>query len=646
VTSFMDRPEILENCWRQALLIRRTEERLLELFAEGRLNGTLHTCIGQEWSAVAVCAALKSQDWVFSNHRGHGHFLARTGDVEGLIAEIMGKATGVCGGHGGSQHLRAKNYFSNGILGGMLPVAAGVALAGKFEEKGSIATIFVGDGALGEGLVYETFNLASKWQIPLLIVVENNGFAQSTDCQTTLAGSIRGRAAAFGVEYREASTWAWQELLAVSESAVQHVRESQAPLILEVRTFRLKAHSKGDDNRDASWVGQYLERDPIECFLRDGGRDAQSLDEEVCTIVEQAVAQASAAEGCKLHSTAPADARPVQWRAVQLSEQKLADATYESCKRWLGHEKTFLLGEDIEGPYGGAFKITRDLSQIFPGRVRNTPISEAAITGIATGMALRGWRPMVEIMFGDFTTLVFDQLIQHACKFRAMFGGAVSVPLVIRSPMGGRRGYGPTHSQSIEKHFVGIPNLTVLAVNHRLDVDGFYDAALSQDDPVLVIENKVLYTRRAGDALPVGMKCEWTVGSFPCTRLSWEGKSAVVTLFCYGGMLAEAESAMEQLFDEHEIAVEIICPSCIHPFDARPLLESVRLTGRLVTCEEGTKTAAVAAEALAQMAENGVSAVRCRRLSFDGVIPSAFHAEQQVLVDARKIIAAVRELTK
>ncbi|MBM3394782.1 MAG: pyruvate dehydrogenase [Betaproteobacteria bacterium] len=642
----MDRRESLENYWRQALLIRRTEERLLELFAEGRLNGTLHTCIGQEWSAVAVCAALKPDDWVFSNHRGHGHFLARTGDVEGLIAEIMGKVTGVCGGYGGSQHLRANNYFSNGILGGMLPVAAGVALAGKWEGGDSIATIFMGDGALGEGLVYETFNLVSKWQVPMLIVVESNGFAQSTDCQTTLAGSIRGRAAAFDIEHRVGSTWEWRELLAEAGSAVQKVRTSRSPVVLEVRTFRLKAHSKGDDNRDAAWVSSHRDRDPIDCFLRDGGSVAQDLDHEVRAVVKQAVADASAAGSCKFHPTLPVEAMPVKWRAAQLPDQRLSDATYESLKRWLGHEKTFLLGEDIEGPYGGAFKITRDLSQIFPDRVRNTPISEAAITGIATGMALRGWRPMVEIMFGDFTTLVFDQLIQHACKFRAMFGGGVSVPLVIRSPMGGRRGYGPTHSQSIEKHFVGVPNLTVLAVNHRLDVSGFYDTALSQKDPVLVIENKVLYTRRAGGALPVGMKCEWSVCDFPCTRLSWEEKPAVVTLFCYGGMLAEAEAAMEQLFDEHEIAAEIICPSCIHPIDPRPLLESVHYTGRLVTCEEGTKTAAVAAEVLAQIAESGVPAVRCRRLSFDGVIPSAFHAEQMALVEASRIVAAARELTK
>jgi 2-oxoisovalerate dehydrogenase E1 component len=164
---------------KEALLIRCVEEKFLELFSQGRLNGTVHTSVGQEFSAVAFAGQLKKTDFVFSNHRCHGHYISFTGDVEGLIAELMGKQSGTCGGVGSSQHLCNHNFFSNGIQGGIVPVAAGYALANKLRKNNNIGIVFIGDGTLGEGALYESMNIISKWQIPLMIVCENNSYAQS-----------------------------------------------------------------------------------------------------------------------------------------------------------------------------------------------------------------------------------------------------------------------------------------------------------------------------------------------------------------------------------------------------------------------------------------------------------------------------------
>src|SRR5437879_1153856 len=187
----------LHESFARAFLIRSFEERLLELFSEGKLFGTVHTCIGQEFTGIAVAGHHQPGDLIFSNHRCHGHYLARTGNVEGLMAEIMGRATGICGGRGGSQHICSEGVFSNGVQGGAVPVAAGLALAQKLTGSHSIVVAFIGDGTLGEGAVYETLNIASKWNLPILIVLENNGYSQSTATEQTLAGDILKRAEAF-----------------------------------------------------------------------------------------------------------------------------------------------------------------------------------------------------------------------------------------------------------------------------------------------------------------------------------------------------------------------------------------------------------------------------------------------------------------
>ncbi|MCC6222802.1 MAG: thiamine pyrophosphate-dependent dehydrogenase E1 component subunit alpha [Thermoleophilia bacterium] len=250
--------------YEQMYLIRRFEETLLDLFSQGKLVGTTHTCIGQEADAAGVIACLEPErDVVFSNHRCHGHYLAFTGDVEGLLAEVMGKSTGTCGGKGGSQHLCKGSFYSNGVLGSIAPVAAGMALAERERGSGAVTVVFLGDGALGQGVVYESLNLASLWRLPLLAVVENNFYAQSTPSRLQLAGGIPERAQAFGIATEHLDSTDVLEIHEAAARAVARVRGTGEPFFLVIDTYRFSPHSKGDDHRDPAELEARRRRDPL-----------------------------------------------------------------------------------------------------------------------------------------------------------------------------------------------------------------------------------------------------------------------------------------------------------------------------------------------------------------------------------------------
>jgi pyruvate dehydrogenase E1 component alpha subunit len=234
------------------LLIRHFELALLRLFERGALNGTTHTCLGQEYVPVALRTLLRDDDFVFSNHRGHGHFLARYAEPYGLLAEIMGREGAVCGGVGGSQHIYHRRFLSTGVQGESLPVAVGVALRLKRTAPGALACAYIGDGTWGEGAVYEALNMAQLWRVPLLVVVEHNGIAQSTPTSAQMAGTIAARAAAFGVRHHRVDSIDVNVVRRELGPLVAAVREDGEPLVAEFATHRVGPHSKGDDARPAA----------------------------------------------------------------------------------------------------------------------------------------------------------------------------------------------------------------------------------------------------------------------------------------------------------------------------------------------------------------------------------------------------------
>jgi pyruvate/2-oxoglutarate/acetoin dehydrogenase E1 component len=314
----------------------------------------------------------------------------------------------------------------------------------------------------------------------------------------------------------------------------------------------------------------------------------------------------------------------------------------------------YLLGEDVLDPYGGAFKVTRGLSTAYPDRVLTTPVSEAGIAGIAAGMALRDLRPVVEIMFGDFITLVADQLINHIAKFRWMYNEQVRVPLVLRTPMGGRRGYGPTHSQTLEKLFLGVPGLSVLAPTSLGDPGQLLsDAILSTDDPVLFIENKLLYL------LPLhepGSNTEFTIQSSPDHSGGYdspmyhvalrETPAPSLTICAYGYMAELACQAISKLAYEYEVFADLVIPTRLAPLEISPLLNALRRTRRLLALEEGTLSLGWGAEILARCAETpGLILEAARRLAAQEIpIPASSVLEAGAFPQVDQIVAICLEI--
>ncbi len=276
------------------VLIRRFEEKVLSAFKEGVFHGTTHTSIGQEADAVGVISQLAPEDIIVSNHRCHGHFLAYGGSPRALFAELMGKPVAVCGGRGGSQHLHWRNFYSNGIQGGIMPMAAGMALAEKTKNSQAITAVFIGDGTLGQGVVYETLNMASLWGLPLLIVLENNHIAQTTPSELTVAGKIADRFKAFDIPVEEINS---SDVMAISGLAgrlIADVRHYQRPQALIVDTVRFGPHSKGDDTRSQEDLQALMRtRDPLCIQASRIPRDVrEDVDQEVEALIEKSYQEA------------------------------------------------------------------------------------------------------------------------------------------------------------------------------------------------------------------------------------------------------------------------------------------------------------------------------------------------------------------
>lgn len=648
LASNINRPEV-----EAALRIRAVENALYDLFGQGKLHGTIHTCIGQEFSGAMLGKYLRRNDFVTSNHRCHGHFIGATRDWRGLIDELVGNEDGVCAGIGSSQHLWAKNFLSNGQQGGLLPVAAGIALDRKHQGSSDVVVSYLGEGTLGEGIVYETLNLDSLWDLPHVVICENNFYSQSTPQGSSVAGQIADRARSFGITAVSADTWDLVRFDHVLGEAMERARAKSLPTFVTLSTYRLNPHSKGDDTRNPAEVAWFRERDPATLAVRDYPH-YETLYKEFA---------AEAADAIALALTKPA-LRPQRYFTDQLPRSQATDAlswqplpTISGENRrtaqqlnsfytdWLARDQeAFFLGEDIEDPYGGAFKISKGMTSAFGPRVRTTPISEAAITGIGIGLAVTGRRALVEIMFGDFITYAFDQIINNASKMFNMYNQKVSCPVIVRTPVGGRRGYGPTHSQSLERFLVGVDNVCTVSLNSLAEVPVLLAGLQHLSCPVILLENKSDYTARTFVA-PLGYVTEINNTLLPTLSIHPQTAHPTVTLLSYGGMARFLAEELIQIFERTDAIPELIVPVGLSPLDLNPIAESVRRTGRLVIVEEGAGFASVGAEVIAQLQERLGPAFTARRVSGKPMpIPSAPSLEAAALPSIDEVCTAVLAL--
>lgn len=630
---------ISDQAIEEAILIRLVEEKFLELFSEGKMNGTVHTCVGQEFSAVAIAGQLQEDDWITSNHRCHGHFISKTKKWEALIDELMGFESGVCKGIGSSQHLYTPGFLSNGPQAALVPVATGIALHKKINKKNGIAVSYIGEGTLGEGVLYEALNLASLFKVPHLIVCENNLYSQSTAQEDGVSGSILRRADAFGIKTFEADTWDLDNLFKIASDAIEYVRAGM-PAFFLIKTYRLNPHSKGDDTRDVEEVSFFNEKDSLTKLLKIKKWEivANKIADKIRLHIEQPGKKTL--NYCDyVFDQLPRDSSTA-FQPVINSKKRMVQAFNDGYRQTLV-EGAFHIGEDISDPYGGAFKVTKGLSTDFPLTVKNTSISESGLIGIAIGMSMMGTKSFAEIMFGDFMTHSFDQLISNASKIHHMYAFQASVPIRVRTPMGGKRGYGPTHSQSLEKHFMGIDNLGVIAFSSLQDPCVLIENTKSVQCPLILIENKTDYGKYLWqDSSYYELQTE--VKNFASLKLTHKLSPPSLTIVSYGETARHLADNLEKFFVETDFIPELICVTQLHPLDTKIIESSLKVTRKILVVEDGSINFGFGSELIASLVEKNIPMDWVKRIGAESVpIPSLSSLEMDVLPTIDRIISQI-----
>lgn len=640
------------------LRIRRMEERCAQLYGEQKIRGFLHLYIGEEACATGALRALRPEDNIVAAYREHGHALLRGMPMQAIMAEMYGKAAGCSRGRGGSMHLfdRALRFFGgNAIVGGGLPLAAGLALADKMSQRAAITACFFGEGAMAEGAFHEAVNLAALWRLPALFLCENNRYAMGTalarsEAQTDLCM----KAASYGIATASVDG---MDVVAVHEAvqrAAQQVREGTGPVFVELKTYRFRAHSMFDPDlyRDKAEIEAWKTRGPIHTYtarLKTQGllseEEFLALDAKAQAEVEAAVAFAEAAPWepvADLLRDVSADSLPPPMRegsgGASVRRITYREAMREALREALqGDDRVFLMGEDV-GRYGGTYAVSKGLIGEFgPERVRDTPLSELGFTAAGIGAALGGLRPIVEIMTVNFSLLAMDPIVNTAAMLRHMSGGQFSVPLVIRMATGAGRQVAAQHSNSFEGWFAHVPGLRVLSPATVEDARGMLRTALADPDPVLIFEHVQLYNREEeiADTVQVDIR------SAKVRRIGRD-----VSLITHGGSLPKVLRAAEELA-ALGISAEVLDLRVLRPLDDATIMASVRKCRRAVVIDEAWRSGSLAAEVMARITEQAfyeLDAPLARVCSEEVPIPYARHLEEAALPQVEKIVATVRAM--
>lgn len=647
------------DAYRQMATIRRFEYRSLELGSEGLIAGSVHLCLGQEAVPVGALAALRPEDRVLATYRGHGWAIASGVPLAGLLGELCQRDGGINGGRGGSPHFFAPRWGmlgENSIVGAGVPISAGVALASQFSGRGRVAVTSIGDGATNQGAVHEGLVFAASRRLPLVVVVENNGWAEMTPSASLLRiEDLVERAPAYGIEGRIVDGG---DPLAVEQAvadAAATARDGGGPVLLEVKTLRLSGHYNRDlehyrskDDQQAAKDGDALGRLRRRLIEQDGVDPAalDAIDHEVQAAIDRATDEVRA-----MPPPDPASARahlyaaPAPTGGADAARDDAAELTYVKAvtaalrDELAARPEVLVYGEDV-GEAGGIFGATRGLHQEFgDARVFDTPIAESAILGSAVGAAMEGLRPVVEIMWGDFLLVALDQLINQAANVRYVSRSELSAPLVVRTQQGATPGSCAQHSQNLEALLAHVPGLKVGLPATPQDAYDMLRSAVADDDPVIVIEARALYQQK-GEVRTGG-----TPGPVGGARVHRRGDDVVV--LTWSTMLAPALTAADTLAAEG-IEATVVDLRWLNPLDHETIAEVVRSSrGRVVVAHEANVTGGFGGEIAARIQEQHfeyLDAPVVRVGARDSRIPSAPALQRALLPTADEIVAAARAL--
>lgn len=655
------RDDQLLHLYRQLLLPRLIEEKMLVLLRQGKVSKWF-SGIGQEAISVGAIHALQPDEWVMPLHRNLGIFTGRNMPLHKLFMQWQGNVDGYSKGRERSFHFGSAAQYICGMishLGPQLALANGAALAYKLRNEKKAALAFTGDGGTSEGDFHEALNVAAVWDLPVIFIIENNGYGLSTPVQEQYrCKQLVDRAAGYGMEGVRIDG---NNILTVLDT-VQGVREycirEQKPYLIECTTFRMRGHEEASGTKyvPQQLFDEWRERDPVneyENYLQLIGLLSQEqvvqeraaiqhyIDTELAIAfkakelkpnLEEEVADVYATEVKSKRQWTNGNQQEVKDSSKVVIQSPQQDMRFvDAIKQGLlqsmeQHPNLVLMGQDIAG-YGGAFKITEGFAATFgKERVRNTPLCESAIIGAALGLSLEGYKSMVEMQFADFVSAGFTQIVNNLAKLHYRWGQPADV--VIRMPTGGGIGAGPFHSQSNEAWFVHTPGLKVVYPATPEDAKGLLIAAFNDPNPVLYFEHKALYRSISGPV--TGAYFETEIGK---ARVVQRGENA--TIITYG---AGVHWAMAYQNQHPRLSFYILDLRTLLPLDYNAIKEAVAATGKVLVLHEDTLTGGIGGEVSAWIAQHCfelLDAPIMRCASLDTPVPFNTKLEEQFLAKSR-----------
>ncbi|HEX6428549.1 MAG TPA: dehydrogenase E1 component subunit alpha/beta [Niastella sp.] len=638
----------LVHFYKSLLLPRMIEEKMLVLLRQGKISKWF-SGIGQEAISVGVTQALEEDEWILPLHRNLGVFTSRHMPLHKLLMQWQGNQSGYSKGRERSFHFgNAQHYICGMIshLGPQLGIADGIALANKLRKENKVVVVFSGEGGTSEGDFHEAVNVAAVWDLPVIFVIENNGYALSTPVHEQYrCEALVEKARGYGIDGVKIDGNNLLGIYDTIKGVRQYCIENQKPYLVECATFRMRGHEEASGTK---YVPSYLfevweMKDPIKNFeqflyskqvLTKESIDAihQDLKEYIdveCSIGFNAKPMYvdTGREVQDVYAKAEVGSRKSEEPVVEGPEHRFIDAIKDGLRQSMQqHTDLILMGQDI-AEYGGVFKITEGFVEEFgKERVRNTPLCESAILGASLGLSLQGFRSMIEIQFADFVTMGFNQIVNNLAKTHYRWGQPANV--VIRMPTGAGVGAGPFHSQSNEAWFVHTPGLKVVYPSTPADAKGLLIAAINDPNPVLFFEHKALY-RSVSGKVPDGYY-ETEIGK---ARHVQAGDDMSIITYGLGVVWAQDYAA-----GHPEISIDILDLRTLLPLDYEAIRAAVNRTGRVMVLHEDILTGGIGGEIAAWIGEHcfeKLDAPVLRCASLDTPVPFNIELENNFLAKAR-----------